>query len=258
MSNARRALRAAFESIATEIPSIDALKQNQQVMYKPGTEFEGLLGTIIDIHPETQTVDLRVASSTRMEVPVTDLLMLEEEPSIDEPIEPQTDPVPTEGRRSGSGKNEGIVVRKDGKFWTGSTWSDEYPDALQFSSDTEAQKVADKVGGEVEVDENRNEAIQTDNKTFGFYGTVKSNFSLSDSDAAKAFDETGKMLGRMLALDDDQAVKALDSTYGRHFADMLSNKADDSEGLAAVKGALTKVNKQELTKAFPKEAWNWE
>ena len=41
-----------------------------------------------------------------------------------------------------------IIQNKKGEFWTGSSWSDEYPDAKIYTNESKAVKDADKLKAE--------------------------------------------------------------------------------------------------------------
>lgn len=64
--------------------------------------------------------------------------------------------------------------------------------------------------------------ITTKNTVWGFFGTIQTNYSFSDTVSARLFDATGQMLAKKLKLPVEQIVCFLDSKYGRHFADELS------------------------------------
>jgi hypothetical protein len=48
-----------------------------------------------------------------------------------------------------SDKTSLVIVNKDGDFWTGSDWHDEYPEAEGYKKEAEALRVAKTVGGKV-------------------------------------------------------------------------------------------------------------
>jgi len=102
------------------------------------------------------------------------------------------------------------------------------------------------------LEDKKSESYKTDNVMFGFYGTVKTNLELSDADAAKAYDEAGKTLSKLLGLSQEQTVKALDSKFGRHFADKVS---DQKAGYEGIKPALAEFTKEQATKWFPKTSY---
>lgn len=64
--------------------------------------------------------------------------------------------------------------------------------------------------------------IKTTNLEWGFYGTLKSKYGLSDKEAEVLYDHAAKTLMIARSMSQSQAVELLDSRTGRHFADHLS------------------------------------
>ena len=64
--------------------------------------------------------------------------------------------------------------------------------------------------------------IEARETTWGFYGTFKHNFQLSDSDMAEVFDRAARFTAKHLEISTDAARRFLDSTLGRHLADAFS------------------------------------
>lgn len=64
--------------------------------------------------------------------------------------------------------------------------------------------------------------IATNNHAFGFYGTCRNNFLLSDEQAAEVFNLVAQhLIAVQIVADAESAQRALDSIQGRHFADAL-------------------------------------
>lgn len=62
------------EAMTSPLSSANA-KSGMQVMYKPGTEFEGMVGFLVNVKGDK--VDLKLGKSTRVDVPMSDLLAFE-------------------------------------------------------------------------------------------------------------------------------------------------------------------------------------
>lgn len=76
------------------------------------------------------------------------------------------------------------------------------------------------------------------NKGWGFYGTLKSNYQLKDSEAAKVFAHAEKQLSKLGKVSIEQARDFLDSKDGRHVADDLSfqiNLGDEPDFASVIK-----------------------
>lgn len=65
--------------------------------------------------------------------------------------------------------------------------------------------------------------VISNNKEWGFFGTLKSNFGVSDSQAAKLFSTASQFFADSCDTPEEVAAMFLDSTYGRHFADSLTS-----------------------------------
>lgn len=63
---------------STPVTSADQLKANNVVAYKEGHQFQGLVARILRVHADRGTVDLYIGSSLRVEVPATDLVILQD------------------------------------------------------------------------------------------------------------------------------------------------------------------------------------
>jgi hypothetical protein len=64
--------------------------------------------------------------------------------------------------------------------------------------------------------------ITTANHAWGFYGTCRSNFLLTDQQAAEVFNLVAQhLIAVQIVPDAESAQRALDSRHGRHFADAL-------------------------------------
>jgi hypothetical protein len=66
------------------------------------------------------------------------------------------------------------------------------------------------------------EERQSQNKTFGFYGTFKCNYKTSDQETDKAFDQAVTVIMECLKIPAGVARRLLDSRWGRHAADQVS------------------------------------
>lgn len=64
--------------------------------------------------------------------------------------------------------------------------------------------------------------IQSQNKEWGFYQTMRLNYDIEEATMDRIFDQVGHSIAQSLAVSEDQARFFLDSRYGRHFADELS------------------------------------
>jgi Arc/MetJ family transcription regulator len=64
--------------------------------------------------------------------------------------------------------------------------------------------------------------IESREKTWGFYGTFKSKFELSDADMAEVFNRAARFTAERLEMSTDAARRFLDSKLGRHLADAFS------------------------------------
>lgn len=83
--------------------------------------------------------------------------------------------------------------------------------------------------------------IETQNEQFGFFGTSKSNYGLSDKATAELFDFTAKRIAVKGNVSHGLAREYLDATYGRHMSDALSfHGAKSRAPLSAVKKSVTK------------------
>lgn len=71
---------------------------------------------------------------------------------------------------------------------------------------------------------------QSRNREWGFFGTLKSNFGVSDMQAAKLFDLATSLLIGFTETVPEMARDFMDSTYGRHFADGLTSYIDGRYG----------------------------
>lgn len=60
----------------------------------------------------------------------------------------------------------------------------------------------------------------TTDGSFGFFGTLQSNYGVSFREATRLFQSTGEAMV-LAGLPVDEVVGFLDSRYGRHFADAL-------------------------------------
>ena len=56
-----------------DIRSLDDLISGDVVMYKEGTKHAGMVGRVVNMHQELNTVDLKVGNATRVDVPLSDL-----------------------------------------------------------------------------------------------------------------------------------------------------------------------------------------
>lgn len=70
------------EALAKPIGSAKDLKAGDNVMYKDGTDCAGMVGYIVQIRPESGKVDLKFGKATRMDVDVSQLLLLSDDHSI--------------------------------------------------------------------------------------------------------------------------------------------------------------------------------
>ncbi len=70
----------------------------------------------------------------------------------------------------------------------------------------------------------------TNNPTWGFYGTIKTNLRLTDFQAAESYAIAGKMIAEAYNAPEAAVVKLLDSSTGRHIADQI-----DDRGLTEVR-----------------------
>lgn len=64
--------------------------------------------------------------------------------------------------------------------------------------------------------------VQTTNTQWGYFGTMKANYDLSDKMTAELFDITAKAIAKKANAKIESAVLYLDSSNGRHMADALS------------------------------------
>ena len=62
------------------ITSIDMVKEGDQVMFKKGTAYAGMAGFIVNKHADS--VDLKFGKATRMEVPLSDLMLIDNNGNI--------------------------------------------------------------------------------------------------------------------------------------------------------------------------------
>lgn len=85
MSTAKMVLDGLAEAGGSPVKGIADLKPGDNVMFKSGHPLEGLVGFIVQIHPEASTVDLKFGKGTRMAVPISDLLKLEGTHNIGSP-----------------------------------------------------------------------------------------------------------------------------------------------------------------------------
>jgi hypothetical protein len=80
--------------------------------------------------------------------------------------------------------------------------------------------------------------IRSENKEWGFYGTSKRNFGLSDEDTQTLFEVAAKLN----AINDDKTIsdtiEFLDSRQGRHYADSLTFFKPNPNGFKDVLEAL--------------------
>ncbi len=84
----------------------------------------------------------------------------------------------------------------------------------------------------------------TQNQAWGFYGTLKSNYGVSDVEAAKLFDHAARQLVRVFRITAECARQYLDARDGRHLADHLSFYIGNGAGnhsLKNLKSAMVKA-----------------
>lgn len=81
--------------------------------------------------------------------------------------------------------------------------------------------------------------IKTTNEQWGFYGTMKSNYGISDKTSEELFDLAARTLASKLKVTTSAAQAYLDAKDGRHLADSLS-----------LHGAKNRASKLVLTKAL--------
>lgn len=82
MSKAKTVIKMMTEASAREITGPGDVKAGDQVMFKKGTPYEGMVGFIVQIRPDSGKVDLKFGKATRMDVPLSDLLKVENTHSI--------------------------------------------------------------------------------------------------------------------------------------------------------------------------------
>lgn len=63
---------------------------------------------------------------------------------------------------------------------------------------------------------------KSSNKEWGFYGTIRSNLGVGDSEADNLWDKVGSMMIDRYGLTPDQAKLFLDTSSGRHLADSMT------------------------------------
>jgi hypothetical protein len=63
------------------IGSMSNIKEGDEVKYKAGHRDEGMVGRVAGLHPERNMVDLKVGNATRVDVPISDLLRIDRQPS---------------------------------------------------------------------------------------------------------------------------------------------------------------------------------
>lgn len=100
--------------------------------------------------------------------------------------EPGTEPKkdePKEGEQLSDDKDEddklggnGFRVVKQGKFWYGRGWSDEYPNAKIFATRQEAEKVAQEEGGKVVGKDSKDDDLSDDNDADDKFAKMSSGF----------------------------------------------------------------------------------
>lgn len=93
------------------------------------------------------------------------------------------------------------------------------------------------------------EAIEpSQNKEWGFWGTVKSNFDMNDSMAKTIWDYMGDKLTHILQAKSPEVREFLDATYGRHLADELTFHCDKKGDVNALKKGIDDWSKQSKSK----------
>jgi len=74
MSKAKLILSKLSELVeGTPVKEAADLKPGDNVVFKKGHEFEGLLGYVVNVNSTNNTVDLKIGKSTRVSVPASDL-----------------------------------------------------------------------------------------------------------------------------------------------------------------------------------------
>jgi len=82
--------------------------------------------------------------------------------------------------------------------------------------------------------------IQSQNKEWGYFGTIQSNYNVSKLKAEKIYALTAELLAKDLGVKPSDLVNVLDSIEGRHLADGLMNyKVSKRASLQSIKRALT-------------------
>lgn len=64
--------------------------------------------------------------------------------------------------------------------------------------------------------------MASQNKDWGFYGTIKSIFDLSGRDTDKVFDFAENLISKIYDIKDEKSSEFLDSKWGRHLADEIT------------------------------------
>lgn len=121
-----------------------------------------------------------------------------------------------------------------------------------------ADKIAAENKGMVAPDETDKDKFMvvvkeaTQNKAWGFYGTLKSNYELSDADAEQVFSYMEDALVSRMGIEATKAGLFLDSKYGRHLADELSFSMDNAEGVKTADEVKAAIDKWIV---LPKSKW---
>lgn len=96
---------------------------------------------------------------------------------------------------------------------------------------------------------------ESQNKSKGFYGTVKSNFDLGNTQVEIAWKHMVKAFAAASGGENQEVEMYLDSASGRHIADDLTKLTQEQESVEAVKKAIDqwiKSNPKWATKEFKK------
>lgn len=81
--------------------------------------------------------------------------------------------------------------------------------------------------------------IETKNMEWGFFGTLKTNYGLSDKEADDIYILMSNGLGELWDLSKQEMITVLDSKFGRHLADHLSRfGANRDSGAKSVVSAI--------------------
>lgn len=85
--------------------------------------------------------------------------------------------------------------------------------------------IADAERTHVPMNTTFDKAIVTNNRTWGFFGTIKNNMGISDHQAGEAYALAGHLIVTTFEVSRETAVAYLDSTSGRHLADQIDDLA---------------------------------